>query len=310
MAAEPRVAFIGLGAMGTPMSRRLVEAGCSVAGYDPQAAAADRARVHGVAVADSAAAAAAARDVVILMLPNSDVVEAVALAPDFAGALAKGATLVDMSSSEPARTRALAASMAERGVAVVDAPVSGGVAGAETGKLTIMVGGADDAVAAVEGVLEHLGRIVRVGAVGNGHAVKALNNLLSATHLLATAEAMAAGERFGLDPEVLLAAINGSSGRSGSTEVKWPRFVLPDTYDSGFALRLMLKDMRIAVALADQLGSPIALGRDATRLWGEAAEALPATADHTEVARWVAQLGESGDGSLSDETPESGAGAP
>ncbi len=309
MAAEPRVAFIGLGAMGTPMSRRLVEAGCAVTGYDPQAGATQRAKEHGVMVADSAAAAAAAGDVVILMLPDSDVVESVALAPGFAGALPAGATLVDMSSSEPARTRDLAAHMAEKGVAVVDAPVSGGVAGAESGNLTIMVGGADDAVTRVEGVLGHLGRVVRVGPVGNGHAVKALNNLLSATHLLATAEAMAAGERFGLDPAVLLDAINGSSGRSGSTENKWPRFVLPGTFDSGFALSLMLKDMRIAVALADQLGSPIALGRDAARLWGEAAEALDAAADHTEVARWVDQLGESGEG-LSDKTPDHGAGAP
>jgi 3-hydroxyisobutyrate dehydrogenase len=136
-------------------------------------------------------------------------------------------------------------------------------------------------------VLGALGTVTRAGEVGAGHAIKALNNLLSATHLLATSEALIAGERFGLDPEVMLAIINSSSGRSGSTENKWPNFVLSEKYDSGFGLRLMLKDMRIAVALAEQVGTPDALSSGAVALWTQAAEALPATADHTEVARWV-----------------------
>lgn len=293
MPPEARVGFVGLGAMGTPMSRRLVEAGTAVVGYDPDEGARERASANGVAVAESAAAVAAGADVVITMLPSSDVVEAVLWEGGVADALERGSTLVDMGSSEPARTRALAGALAERGVATVDAPVSGGVGGAESGGLTIMVGGVDADVDRVEGLLAHLGRVVRVGAVGQGHAVKALNNLLSATHLLATAEAMAAGERFGLDAQTLLDVFNSSSGRSGSTEGKWPKFVVPATYDSGFALSLMVKDMRIAVALAEQLGTPIALGRDATALWAAAGEALGPGADHTEVARWVAERGES-----------------
>jgi 3-hydroxyisobutyrate dehydrogenase len=133
-----------------------------------------------------------------------------------------------------------------------------------------------------------MGRVVHAGPLGSGDAVKALNNLLSATHLWVTSEAMLVGERFGIDPEVMLSVFNGSSGRSGSTDNKWPNFILPGTYDSGFALRLMLKDMRIATDLARSTGLPSRLGEDAVRLWAEAAGELPASADHTEVARYLA----------------------
>ncbi|WP_396659484.1 NAD-binding protein [Microbacterium sp.] len=133
--------------------------------------------------------------------------------------------------------------------------------------------------------------VIHVGPVGAGHAMKALNNLLSATHLWITSEAMIAGERFGLDPQTMLAVFNGSSGRSGSTENKWPNFILPGRYDSGFGLRLMLKDMRIAVALAEQVGVPSRLGADTVDLWAEAAADLGEHADHTEVAKWVHDRG-------------------
>jgi 3-hydroxyisobutyrate dehydrogenase len=185
------------------------------------------------------------------------------------------------------RTRLLAERLAKMGVSLVDAPVSGGVAGAVAGTLTVMVGGSDDVVEHVRPVLEHLGNPVHAGPVGAGHAVKALNNLLSATHLLVTSEAMIVGQRFGLDPNVMLSIFNASSGRSGSTQNKWPNFVLTKTYDSGFGLRLMLKDMRIAVQLSEQTGAPSELGADAAELWSRAADALPESADHTEIARWL-----------------------
>ncbi len=172
-----------------------------------------------------------------------------------------------MSSSEPLRTKALSASLEGRGARMIDAPVSGGVSGAETGRLTIMVGGAPADVASAGPCLQHLGRTIHVGPIGSGHAVKALNNLLSATHLWATSEAMLAGMRFGIDPEVMLSVFNSSSGRSGSTDNKWPNFILPGTFDSGFGLRLMVKDMGIAVQLADQVGVPPALGASALELW-------------------------------------------
>jgi 3-hydroxyisobutyrate dehydrogenase len=121
--------------------------------------------------------------------------------------------------------------------------------------------------------------------VGAGHAVKALNNLLSATHLLATCEAMAAAAEFGLDVPTVLDAINTSSGRSGSTENKWPNYIVPRTFDSGFSLRLMLKDIRIALGLATAAGTPATLSALAVDQWSQAASALPETADHTEIAR-------------------------
>ena len=164
-----------------------------------------------------------------------------------------------MSSSEPLRTRALAEKLAASGLArLVDAPVSGGVGGAERGTLTIMAGGEADTIADLAEVLSVLGRVRHTGPVGSGHALKALNNLLSATHLLATSEAMVAGQEFGLDPHTMLEVFNASSGRSGSTENKWPNFVLPGGYDSGFGLGLMLKDMKIATQLAAPSTGPAA----------------------------------------------------
>jgi 3-hydroxyisobutyrate dehydrogenase len=281
------VAFVGLGKMGLPMATQLVRAGVPTVGFDVGPAARDAFAAAGGSVAGSAAAAVAGAATVILMLPDSGVVESVLGDPEVAAALRPGMTVIDMSSSEPARTRALAGRLAAAGVAMVDAPVSGGVARAATGELAVMVGGEDADVARVEPLLGSFGTLFRSGGIGSGHAVKALNNLMSATHLLVTSEAVLAGRRFGLDPARVLEIVNASSGRSGSTENKWPRFVLPGGYDSGFGLRLMLKDMRIAVDLAEQVGLPSRLGAEAVELWARAAEELPPEADHTEIARWL-----------------------
>jgi 3-hydroxyisobutyrate dehydrogenase len=285
--SKAALAIIGLGNMGLPMAQRLVGAGFSVSGYDAAATARDRASAAGVDVADSAAAAVTGVAGVILMLPDSTIVEAVLHDADVHAALSPDTTVVDMSSSIPQRTRVLAEELSARDIHLVDAPVSGGVKGAQAGRLTVMVGGSDADVARVTPWLEPLGRIVATGAVGSGHAIKALNNLLSATHLLATSEAMLAGESLGLDPKTMLSVFNSSSGKSGSTENKFPNFILPGTFDSGFALRLMLKDMRIAVGIAEASGVPHALGSDAVEIWEQAAQELASDADHTEIARWV-----------------------
>ncbi|SDH42610.1 NAD(P)-dependent oxidoreductase [Agrococcus jejuensis] len=282
------VALIGLGNMGTPMSRRLVDAGNRVRGFDLVEAARERLRDGGGEPAATAAEAAAEATAVILMLPSSAIVESVVDELLAAGAIGPQTLVVDMSSSEPTRTQALAERLAAEGIAFADAPVSGGVRGAERGTLTIMLGARDADRERAHALLAPLGRVVDCGDVGAGHALKALNNLLSATHLWATSEAMQAGMRFGLDPEVMLSVFNGSSGKSGSTENKWPNFVLPGTFDSGFGLRLMLKDMRIATGLAEQVGTPSRLGADAVDLWAEAAEGLAPDADHTRVAEWIA----------------------
>jgi len=279
------VAFIGLGRMGQPMASRLLAAGIATRGFDLSARAREQFAGRGGVAHDSATEAVAGTTTIILMLPDSDAVDAVV--DQVHPALAPGATVIDMSSSEPGRTRALAAALGEQGVTLIDAPVSGGVSRAETGRLAVMVGGADADVARVEPLLVQFGSLYRAGGVGSGHAVKALNNLMSAAHLIVTSEAVLAGERFGLDPSRVLDIVNASSGRSGSTENKWPNFVLPGTYDSGFGLRLMLKDMRIAVELAEQVGLPSRLGSDAVAIWAEAVDELPADADHTEIARWL-----------------------
>ncbi|MBO0833004.1 MAG: NAD-binding protein, partial [Actinobacteria bacterium] len=118
---------------------------------------------------------------------------------------------------------------------------------------------------------------------------KALNNLMSAAHLLASSEAMLAGQAFGLDPAVMLDIVNGSSGRSGSTENKWPRYILPRSFDSGFSMQFMVKDMKIALQLADEAGTPAPLSRAAVAAWAAAADEMPPGSDHTEIARWLQQ---------------------
>jgi 3-hydroxyisobutyrate dehydrogenase len=282
------IAFIGLGNMGIPMTTQLLTAGHDVRGYDLSADARSALVTAGGKGCDSPEQAVIGAELVILMLPNSAIVESVITAPTVLDALTPDALVIDMSSSEPTRTKALAAMLAKRSIRLIDAPVSGGVSGANKGSLTIMVGADDAELAEAIPVLSVLGTVKHAGPVGAGHAVKALNNLMSATHLLVTSEAILTGQSFGVDPELMLQIVNGSSGKSGSTENKWPNFILPGTYDSGFGLALMLKDMKIAVALADEVKVATPLSNAAVALWEEAATELSPTADHTEIARWVA----------------------
>jgi 3-hydroxyisobutyrate dehydrogenase len=282
-----RIGFVGLGHMGRPMAARLAAAGYQVCGFD---ASPDvmRSIAGGLSAAGSLAEVGRAGRV-ILMLPDSDVVEQVLLGEG--GLLAElepGSMIIDMSSSDPARTRELAAKAAARDVTLIDAPVSGGVAGAVAGTLTIMVGGPEEAFSGLRPVLEAMGsRVVHAGGTGAGHAVKALNNLMSAAHLLASSEALIAGRRFGLDPAVMLEIINGSSGRSGSTENKWPRYVLTEEYNAGFPVRLMVKDIKLALALEHATGTPSVVSEATVAAWSAALEDLPPDADHTAIARWL-----------------------
>jgi 3-hydroxyisobutyrate dehydrogenase len=282
------VGFVGLGNMGGPMAGRLARAGYAIRGHDVDAASLARLDdLPGATSVPTAAATAEGAGTVVLMLPTSDVVAQV-LDGGLLDALTPGTVLIDMGSSEPVRTRALAALVEERGAALVDAPVSGGVAGARNGTLTIMAGGGPEPVERVRPLLEVLGaKVLHVGPAAAGHALKALNNLMSATHLLVSSEALEAGHAFGLDYATMLDAVNGSSGRSGSTQGKWPDHVLTGGFDSGFGLGLMLKDMRIAVGLAAAAGRPARLGEAAADLWARAAGDLPDDADHTEIVRWL-----------------------
>jgi len=288
MSNTATLGFLGLGKMGNPMSLRLHAAGISTIGYDVLDDARSRARESGLPLGTLSEIGEAAT-ILILMLPNSNIVENVLSADELQNALQPGTLVIDMSSSEPLRTQILAENLRQRDIDFIDAPVSGGVRGALSGALTIMVGGETQHIERARPILETLGKVVVAGPVGAGHAIKALNNLLSATHLWSTSEAMIAGQKFGLDPEVMLSIFNASSGRSGSTEVKWPNYIVPRTFNSGFDLSLMLKDMKIALSLIDATGTPGPLGSEAVALWEKANADLPEGADHTEVALWLEQ---------------------
>ncbi|GAA4013652.1 hypothetical protein GCM10022384_67440 [Streptomyces marokkonensis] len=282
--SKVRVAFAGLGSMGSGMCRRLADRGFDVAAFDVDSRALQEVARHpGV----TAVAAASELDApyVVTMLPDGSAVRL--LADELLPHLKPGALLIDTGSSAPDGTIELGRIAAGYGVAVVDAPVSGSPAAARAGELTLMAAGDADAVAGAETVLGSLGRVHRVGPAGAGHALKALNNLLSAVNLAAVAEVMLAGRAFGLEAATMLDVINTSTGRNHASETKLVDHVLPGTFDSGFALRLMLKDIRIATDLLATTRGPAAFGTACRELWERAEKGLPATADNVEVVRWL-----------------------
>jgi 3-hydroxyisobutyrate dehydrogenase len=279
----PQVGFVGLGNMGWPMARNLVAAGYPLVARDADADRQGRfAAEHGATAADSASAFAGA-ELVVTMLPDDRVVAAALLDDGIAAALPQGAVVVDMSSSNPTGTRALGERLPD-GVELVDAPVSGGVPRAETGTLSIMVGGDDEAaIERARPLLEVLGeRLFMAGPLGCGHALKALNNYLAAAAYSAGAEALEIAESFGLDPRTLVDLVNTSTGRSFVSEVVLGENVVTGRYATGFALRLLAKDVGIAADLAEAGGVDAPNVRLVSRRWAEAAEALPAAADHSE----------------------------
>ena len=288
------IGFIGLGMMGRPMASRLHAAGHDLIAFDASVAAVHAfGDAHAGAVAADGLPAFAACRAVVLMLPDSDAVEAVVLGrdgvPGLIGVLARGAVVIDMGSSQPLRSRALAERLQRAGLQFLDAPVSGGVKRAIDGTLAIMVGGDAAVLAAQHGLLAHMGRTVtHVGAVGAGHAMKALNNYVSAAGLLATVEALHVGRRFGLDPALMTDVLNSSTGKNNTTENKVKPFMLSGAFNSGFALALMCKDLGIATSLGRAIQCPMPLGDEVLALWSEAANELGKAADHTEMYRWLA----------------------
>lgn len=282
---------VGVGAMGSHLARLLADGAYHVLvdDADPARAAGLAGQIGGRAVTGFDDPAIKSLDLVILMLPNSDVVQQVLVDTDLLSRLPHDALVVDMGSSDPTRTREMARRAASSGIAYLDAPVSGGVAKAATGELTIMVGGDADTVARARKPLGLLGsRVVHVGPAGAGHALKALNNLLSAIGIMGAAEVLAVGRKWGLEPQVMLDVINSSTGRNQATEIKFGRFVLSRAFDSGFALNLMVKDMSIAMGVAREQLASVPVSAAALQSWiGAAAMLGDATADHTEVAKFV-----------------------
>jgi len=288
-----RVGFIGLGNMGGPMARRLAAAGFGLVVADAQPAAVDRfAADTPCDRAESLAALGKSCRVVITMLPDGKVVRDVLLgANGVAHHLAAGSVVIDMSSASPIGTRELAAELARRRIPLVDAPVSGGVKKAVDGTLAIMAGGDDaQAVERVRAVLEPLGKVFLTGRSGSGHAMKALNNFLSAANLAVAAEAVLAGQRFGLDPATMISILNASTGRNTGTDSKYPNNVLPRTFNSGFALGLMAKDLRLALEVARSSNMPAGLLETCANIWAQAEKQLGGKADNTEVVKYLESL--------------------
>lgn len=286
--APPTVAFVGLGMMGRPMAGQLVRAGFTLRAADSSSGMLDSfCKEHPGAVrCGSVAEAAQGADVFLTMLPNGAIVREVALAAD----LKAGQLLLDMSSSAPMGTRALGEEFASKGVAMVDAPVSGGVAKARTATLAIMAGGLAENVERARPILEKLGAtIIATGPLGSGHAMKALNNYVSAAGLAAAAEALLVARAFGLDPAVMTDVLNASTGRNNSTENKLKQHILSGTYASGFAMALMAKDLATAGDLAKALKVPVPLAEECIALWSDASKSLPG-ADHTDIFRFLEDL--------------------
>jgi len=293
-----RIGFIGLGKMGQPMTRNLKKAGFQLALNDVNL---DLAREMGkeldAPVYEQHSDLARACRVVITMVPDGKIVREVALgregASDFglADGFAKGSVLIDMSSSAPLGTRQLGEELAARGIAMIDAPVSGGVRRAITGQLAVMIGGDPQVIERCRPVLSAMGTsLFVVGALGAGDAIKAINNYVSATGLLAAAEGLVAAQRFGLDPHKALEVINASTGKNNSTEVKFEQFVMSRSFGSGFSIALMAKDLRTALELAEQVKAPMPLGSHCVPLWSDAEKSLGGNADHTEIVRILEKL--------------------
>jgi 3-hydroxyisobutyrate dehydrogenase len=289
-----RIGLVGLGNMGSPMAARIRAAGLELDVFDTRADVSRAvAGTCGAAAAASLATLAARSEVVVTMLPDGTAVHRVVLGPGdrLLDGLAPGAVVIDMGSSSPTGTRALGAELARHGIGMLDAPVSGGVRRAADGTLAVMVGGDPALVARCDPLFRAVGQqVFACGPLGSGHAMKALNNLVSATGLLAAAEALVVGRRFGLDPGRMLEVLNASTGRNHATEHKLAQFVLSRRFDAGFSLALMVKDLTTALDLARDTGTPASLSDECRALWTQAAAALEPGADHTAIVRWLESI--------------------
>jgi len=287
---ELRIAFLGLGAIGTPMARHLAASPFELTVWNRTA---EKSRAFGAEfaarVADTPAEAARGADVVITCLPSSVEVESV-LAGEHGllVGLERGAVFVDCTSGDPAASRRIAEQVKKRGVEFLDAPVSGGVSGAEQARLTVMAGGDAAVLERVRPVLTVFGeKIVHCGVVGTGHALKSVNNGLLALHIWSTAEALATLARVGVSPDVALDTINASSGRSNASMNLFPERVLTGRFPRTFRLALLDKDSRIAAGVAREAGVDARLLALAAELFASAHDELGEEADHVEAVRLV-----------------------
>jgi 3-hydroxyisobutyrate dehydrogenase-like beta-hydroxyacid dehydrogenase len=280
--------FVGVGTMGRPMAHRLIEAGHTVIVYDRDEAAVAELKAAGARVGASVRDVADKARIVFTSLPTPAIFRHVALGAD---GLIEGSAiriLVDLSTVGSRIEKEVADGLLAKGIETVDAPVSGGAAGAKKGTLAIMAAGKQVALEEVRGLFEVLGKVFVVGnEAGQGQLLKLLNNMLSSTAFAITSEAFVAGVRGGLDPEVMMSVINAGSGKNGATLDKFPKHVLPATFDFGFPVGSVCKDIGLAVDECQALGVPMWVGSVARQMWNYAAMQDGAARDMTELVRYV-----------------------
>ncbi len=288
------VGFVGLGAIGLPMARRIADAGFTLAVWNRSPGKADAVpRAASVRVASTPADAGRNASVMVTCLPTSEEVEQVVFGPNgLASSLARGSVLVDCTSGDPHASRSIAERLKALGVDFLDAPVSGGVVGAEAGKLTVMCGGDAATLERARPVLEAFGsRIILCGPTGAGHAIKALSNALLAIHLWSAGEVLVAAAKAGVQPSIALDVINGSAGRSNSSENLIPQRVLTRRFPATFRLALLDKDVRIAESIARESGTPAQFIELAHELFERAHAELGDEVDHTAALQVIEREG-------------------
>jgi 3-hydroxyisobutyrate dehydrogenase-like beta-hydroxyacid dehydrogenase len=283
-----QLGFVGLGNMGGPMASRLIDAGHRLSVYDIRAEAMGPLVARGAARMASTRAVADASDIVFFSLPEPKDVQGEALGEGGMVAGKRAKTFVDLSTTGPRTTALVVAGLAEKGIAIVDAPVSGGVAGAKKGTLAVMASGSGKLVAELRPILDVFGKVFHVGErPGMGQAMKLCNNILSATSMAVTAEAMVMGVKAGLDPKLMLEIINSGTGRNTATENKFPNEVITRRFTQGFYTGLMYKDVRLCLEEAEALQVPMWVGGAVRMMWQLANSELGSQSDFTEIVKLI-----------------------
>lgn len=287
---DKHIGFIGLGRMGVPMASRLIEAGYELTVYDVRRESVDLLVAKGAHAAASPAAVGSAATTVLLSLPDPATVRKVALGADGVAAGSKVKTVLDLSTTGATAAREIAAALAAKGIAAVDSPVSGGVAGAVKGTLAVMVACPQALFAELEPMLAHIGRVFFIGErAGMGQTMKLANNLLSATAMAATSEAVVFGVKAGLDPAIMIEVINAGSGRNTASQDKFPKSILPRSFDFGFTTGMMYKDVRLCLEEANAAAVPMPVASAVRDLWRRAFEEIGGERDFTTIAQLVEQ---------------------
>ena len=287
---DKHIGFIGLGKMGVPMASRLIEAGYELTVYDVRRESVDLLVAKGAHAAASPAAVGSAATTVLLSLPDPATVRKVALGADGVAAGSKVKTVLDLSTTGATAAREIAAALAAKGIAAVDSPVSGGVAGAVKGTLAVMVACPQALFAELEPMLAHIGRVFFIGErAGMGQTMKLANNLLSATAMAATSEAVVFGVKAGLDPAIMIEVINAGSGRNTASQDKFPKSILPRSFDFGFTTGMMYKDVRLCLEEANAAAVPMPVASAVRDLWRRAFEEIGGERDFTTIAQLVEQ---------------------